>query len=205
MFCLLPYYNLICNIKLSLESIGIGTVNINSLYKDFLSGKKEAESRLFKYLYVRFRLFATQRIWNEQDAEEIVQDTLMTIFNKCQKMEFESSFASWANNILEFKISNYLRTKTRRQKKKEDIISEKANQWLTSSTPEPDFKLKLLACLREIAKANIRYARILNLCYQGYKANEISEKLKITTKNFYMILSRSRSLMELCLETGRIK
>ncbi len=134
-----------------------------------------------------------------------MQETLMTIFEKLPETEFESSFASWANNILEFKISNYIRSKKRRANKMALISNEKKEQSSLSFTPDPDLKRRLLSCLKKIGKSNIRYARILNLSYQGYNAAEICEKLKITLSNFYVILSRSRSILELCLETGRIK
>ena len=43
-----------------------------------------------------------------------------------------------------------------------------------------------------------------NLIQQGYKSDEICRKLRVTPNNFYVILSRGRQLMKMCLEEGSI-
>ena len=178
-------------------------MDINSLYKSTAGGDKEAEEELFRSLTARFRLFARQKIWIEEDAEEIVQDALLTVFNKYRGIDFEISFAAWAHRVLNNKILNYYKAKSLHEIK----LSQMQNEYDRSSTGGDAFDLEkqLLDCIRKVSRANKRHARILNLHYQGYVVEEICHRLNLTRNNLYSVLSRARSMLELCLEKGDIK
>ena len=179
-------------------------MSFNSLVTSARNGDTHAEEQLFGHLSVRFRRLATRRVGDVDDAEEIVQEALAAIAKDYKEIEYKRSFGAWAHKVLENRILNYFSTKKRREKHFERNVTVKNS---TLSTQAPAYYAlieKLLDCLRKIGKANIRYARILNLHHQGYSTTEIAEKLHITADNFYMILSRSRSLLQYCLETGGI-
>ena len=178
-------------------------MDINTLYKKARDGDKASENEFFQVLTVRFRLFLYQKNVNEEDAKEIVQDAMFTIIEEYKKIVFETSFAAWAYNVLHNKLLNYYRKSKRRS---ETVTSSKENPTKEYATwdPDPILAPQLLDCLRKIGKTNTRYARILNLHFQGYKVNEISEKLDITPSNLYVILSRARSMLASCLERGGI-
>ncbi|MCP4703925.1 MAG: RNA polymerase sigma factor [candidate division Zixibacteria bacterium] len=178
-------------------------MTINELYKLACNGDKTSEAVFLQTLTVRFRLFLYHKNINEEDAKEIVQDAMFTIIKEYKKINFETSFAAWAYNVLQNKLLNYFR----KSKKHGEIISSSSdNQAGEFRTWEPDPILapQLLDCLRKIGKINMRYARILNLHFQGYKVNEICKKLEITPNNLYVILSRARSMLASCLEKGGI-
>lgn len=172
-------------------------MNINALYSSLVSGDEGSENELFGYLTVSFRLFAQQRIWNEQDCEEVVQDALMTVAKKYREIEFTTSFAAWAYKIMSNKIMDYFKTRKVRAQAHARIVDEKIPEM--SWKPDPALKRRLLACLGKIKG---KHARILNLHYQGYTTNEICEKLDLKPGNFYVLLSRARTMLELCLEEG---
>lgn len=170
-------------------------MNINALHSDLISEEGASENELFEYLTVSFRLFAQQRIWNEQDSEEIVQDALMTIAKKYREIEFTTSFAAWAYKVLNHKMLDYYKAKRVRVDAHTRIVDE-GNPDM-SSKPDSALKRQLLKCLR---KMRGRHARVLNLHYQGYSTDEICDKLDLKPGNFYVVLSRARSMLELCLE-----
>ncbi|MDH4157235.1 MAG: RNA polymerase sigma factor [candidate division Zixibacteria bacterium] len=178
-------------------------MNINELYHVARKGDRDSENRLFKSLTESFRLFAQQRIWNDQDAEEIVQDTLVTVAEKYGNIQFEISFAAWAYRVLENKILNYYRGK-HYQENRFTWASDVGGEW-ASNDSDPSLKRQLLDCLGKINRVHSRHARILNLRYQGYSAEEICEKLAISRNNLYILLCRARSMLKLCLEKGDIK
>jgi DNA-directed RNA polymerase specialized sigma24 family protein len=74
-----------------------------------------------------------------------------------------------------------------------------------SYIPDPRFERQLLECLRKVGRHNNNFARALNLNYQGYSTEEICDRLKLTKVNFYSILSRARSMLDLCLKKGGLK
>jgi RNA polymerase sigma factor (sigma-70 family) len=180
-------------------------LDINVLHEKARSGDVEDVNRLFGFLTVRFRYLATLRLGNEADAEEVAQEALMVISKEYKEVVIESSFAAWALKVLENRILNFLRSKTIRQRKLEQRVETGDIPDGHHSNPGPDLKGRLLDCLRKLCEWNPRYARILNLHYQGFTTDEICDKMKITPGNFYVILSRARSQLQACLDDRSVK
>jgi len=177
-------------------------MDIDTLFNEYLAGNEKSEKILFQYLRVKFLIITNQRVCNKQVAEDIVQETLMTIIKKCKQAQFEAGFSAWAYKILEYKTLNHIRDSKSRDSKLHQLSYYNNNDKPSYFADDIELKRKLSKCLRKIYKANIRYARILSLFYQGFSAEEISEQLEITNNNFYVILSRARSMLEYCLKTG---
>ena len=179
------------------------SLSINEIYELARTGDRSAEERLFERLRARFRLFAEHKIREAQDAEEVVQDALLTVAEKYKDIEFEVSFAAWAHQVLNNKLLSFYKSQSRRVKRQTPMIEE-------GSVPPPPqadplFESQLLDCLRKVCLANPRHARILNLHYHGYSVAEICERLGLTRTNFYSILSRARSMLENCLQKGDVR
>ena len=178
-------------------------MSINTLYNEACRGEQGAEQRLFQGLTVRFRLFVYQRVWNEDDAQEIVQEALATVAQEYRKTEFQISFSAWAYKVLQNKISNYVRKKSFRDTVVQPVPGSEDDY--AAWNPDPSLERKLLDCLREMSRANARYARILNFRYQGYDVEDICERLRMKPNNFYVVLLRARAVLKQCLEKGGFK
>jgi len=168
-----------------------------------LTGDKNAENRLFDYLLVRFRHFAKQHI-QIADAEDVAQEACLTILDKYKTQKFSKSFQAWAYGVLKMKIGNYLQSVASRRKNMADSEKLEANVADISQTANLELKRKLMNCMKKINKVNPRYTRVLNLVYQGYTTDEISEMLQINRNNYYVILNRGRKMLRTCLESNRI-
>lgn len=166
-------------------------------------GDKKAEKELFRYLFVRFKTLAKRRI-GEGEAEDIAQEACLTVLQKYKTETFTTGFQAWAYGVLKMKIGNYMQGLM--PKEKNLVPESEANQALNTPTPEPEYELKrkLVDCLKQIIKRNRLYARALNFIHQGFKSNEICQRLKIKPNNFYVILNRGRRMLETCLDIGRI-
>ena len=175
-------------------------MTINSLHNAVVNGDKSAEALLFKTLSARFQLFVQQKVWDALDAEEIVQDALMTVAEKYKGIDFETSFAAWAHKVLTNKMLHYFRTKSG-QERRFVGFEESITPALTADL-NPDLEQRLLKCLRTITVSNNRFARMLNFHYQGFSVQEICKRLELSRTNFYSILSRARSMLEKCLHKG---
>ena len=177
-------------------------MNINELYLLAQSGDRAAEEKLFQYLYLRFILFAKQRVWNEEDAEDLVQSTLLFIKEEYLNVQIQKSFVAWAYSILHNRLLNYISKKKRRR----DIIVPTSDYTEETQGCESDPVLEnnLLNCLRKICSINKRYARILNFHYQGFTTDEVCRKLSLTRNHSYVLLHKARTLLERCLEKGDI-
>ena len=172
-------------------------MDLNKLQQAAKTGDRQAEKLLFEILGVRFHLLAYQRVWDKADAEEVAQEALATVAREYKDVEVTASFAAWAQRVLDNRLLSYIRSK--RTRGKHWVDDTKSIENTHSHSADPDLKRRLLECLQEVATANRRYARVLNLHYQGFSTSEICSRLGITTANCYVLLSRARVGIEQCL------
>lgn len=171
-------------------------MSINLLYSCALSGDSEAEKRLFQQLTARFRMFAIRRVRDKQSSEELIQDALIKILKSYRAREPHSNFSAWAYAVLKGEISNYHRKIKRRRKHLDSMCDKDSIIYLES---RPILTSKLMDCFKKLVNSNQKYARVLNLRYQGYSSDEVSRRLEIDINNLYIILHRARKALLSCL------
>ena len=150
-------------------------MDINELYQASRSEGTAAKERLFEHLSVRLHLIANLKIGNSQDAEEVVQDVLMFIAREYKDMEFKTSFRAWAYKVFDNRLLNYISAKKRQRDRGMESLTDYHNP--TGTDCDPDLKAQLSDCLSKVRRANNRYARILNLQYQGYETEDRIEEI----------------------------
>ena len=173
-------------------------LKINELFLEAKAGNSKAEAELFNKLSVRFKTFVSLYICEDTDVDEVVQEAILKIINKYKTVEIKKNYAAWAYAFVKYEIRDYFRRGKRNR--------EYTGQYTENIGENSDFifnsklKIDLLECLKEIFKKNKRYARVLVLKYQGYNVELITERLKITPENLYVIVCRARSLLKSCLK-----
>lgn len=176
---------------------------INRLYENIKNGETAHESDLFSSLSERFHYFLQYKVTDSEDREDLVQEVLKAIAAKYLTVELEGKFSSWVYGVLEKQLLYYYRTRANQQKKQTAI--EETGTGDESVGLDPHLKLSLERCFKKLCGANRRYARILNLSYNGYRIDEVCRRLKMTKNNVYIVLSRGRALLKNCLKTGELK
>jgi len=179
--------------------------NLNMLCQQAQNDVRFAESKLFELLLSKFGMITGYRINNNDDAKEVCQIALQVIAEKYKNTVFKISFASWAYKILENKIYNYIENKMKVESRKIVYIDNGYINDELGSDSDSELKRKLIRCLRKISKNNTSFARVIVLQFQGYTTNEICDRLKTSSNNLYVMISRSKALLKKCLETGDIK
>ncbi|MDH3891889.1 MAG: sigma-70 family RNA polymerase sigma factor [candidate division Zixibacteria bacterium] len=178
-------------------------MNLNDLYNSARSGQPTAQEDLFRDLSVRLRVIANQKIWDENDAEDVAQEALAYIAREYSKIEIRTSFAAWAAKVLDNRVLSYIKAK-RTQKERVEALPD-TEQYSAIGDSDAELKVTLLDCLKKIAQSNPRYARIINLHYQGYTTEEVCGRLNMTPNHSYVALSRARSMLTACLEKGGVE
>jgi RNA polymerase sigma factor (sigma-70 family) len=172
-------------------------VKINTLYSSAKKGDTAAEEELFRYLSDRFRYSIHRKVENEHDAEELVQDALMTVLREYREIEITTSFAAWVFKIVDNKILNYWGTRKRTRGR--SVSLEDSDEQPAKSEANLDLKRQLLQCLKRLGDLKIRHARVIVLNSQGYSSDEICKRMSLTRNAFYLLLSRARTMLADCL------
>jgi RNA polymerase sigma factor (sigma-70 family) len=84
------------------------------------------DEELMRIRLVLRRLTAL-RVDNPEDAEDLVQDTLLTMTEKCTEIRLEKGLLIWSMGILRKKIGNYYR-RTRRSVSLDDLLAGAQDQ-----------------------------------------------------------------------------
>lgn len=179
-------------------------MNIDLLHEKTVSGDKFAEEELFAALSERFEQFAYHRIWDKEDAKDVVQSALSLIAKEYRSVVIEKSFAAWAYKVLDNRILAHIKASQRRRTRMADA-PEFLDQPDLSASPNPDLRMRLLECLKKVGRVNRRHARIIDLHYHGFTTEEICGKLRLSRNGLYILLHRARKMLERCLETGDVE
>lgn len=146
--------------------------------------------------------FCLNRIFNKQDAEDVVQDTMGILLRKKSDCDKSKSFQAWAFRICRFQIMAYL-TSVKRSKTKTSLLSESPTDSLSFSiscvenfTPF-DFALKKeLKEEREIMLRRIsnrlspKLKEFFNYSMEGKSKDAIIDLMNLNGQGHYFSLKR---------------
>lgn len=81
------------------------------LVKNFINGDESAFNRLAVKYKKKIYWHARRMTGDHYDADEIVQEVLMVLYNKLKTFEFKSSLYTWIYSITNTRSINYLKKK----------------------------------------------------------------------------------------------
>jgi len=92
-------------------------LDLNALHQAVKEGDRQSEKALFEVLSERFQVLAHQKVWNREDAREVAQEALAVVAQSPPTLEIHTSFAAWAQRVLENRLLAYIKIKQSRQKR----------------------------------------------------------------------------------------
>ncbi|UFH55565.1 RNA polymerase sigma factor [Spirosoma sp. KNUC1025] len=157
---------------------------------------KRGESRAHKVVYERFagKMLAvcTRYCANRADAEEVMLDGFMRVFEKIEQFREDGSFEGWVRRVMVTESLMFLRKSKqwRQEIPIEDVTVEPNYEWADSSLNEHDL-------LRLVNQLPDGYRTVFNLyAIEGYSHAEIAEMLGISEGTSKSQLSRARVLLQ---------
>lgn len=131
-------------------------------------------------------------------ADDILQETFLTVTRKAEDFEEGSNFIAWVFTIARFKVMEAGRRHPRETDLSDDLLDT-----LAAEAPPADFfdtrLAALLACLDRLAP---RAREIVRLRYQEeHGPGEIALRLKWKTAAVNVALSRARQLLRSCVQS----
>lgn len=160
-----------------------------------------ARDKIFEQLRVRFCLIARHHLGKEL-ADDAAHTACLIVLEKYRTVQFTRDFESWSYGVLR----NVIRRTRERQGVEQRIMMDGMEAELPhAGASDPQLKLHLQSCLREIGKKFPAYVTILGYLVDGYSREEICLQtgMKPDTLNTY--ISRGRKLLLECLERKRMK
>ncbi|WP_373190628.1 sigma-70 family RNA polymerase sigma factor [Halomonas sp.] len=186
----------------------------------------EKEDRLQRLTAVRPRLvsFALMHLRDRSQAEDAVQEAMMSAIEKSENFAGRSGYETWVFGILKYKILDAMRAQKRHgrwhpleDEADDDAIDrqfQRNGRWQEDARPsrwgEPEaafenehFWQVFDACMIALPENAARVFSLREL--MGLSTADICRELDIKENNCWVILHRARLRLRACIEKGWLK
>ena len=137
-------------------------------------------------------------LWPDFDgANDIVQETFLTVTRKAADFKIGSDFAAWATTIARYKVKEAWKTKHRTF----EVMSPEIIESLVSCMPAANERQGELAALSECMERLSPKARmIVKMRYEhSHSLSEIGRRIGWRAGSVHVALSRARMLLRDCV------
>jgi RNA polymerase sigma-70 factor (ECF subfamily) len=169
--------------------------------------------------------FAVLQLRDKSQAEDAVQDALISAFKNSKAFSGKCAFKTWVFAILKNKIVDLIRGKSRfvaiadLQENSEDqedysFMFDKTGHWQTEHSPsawnnpegalkQQQFWLVFEICLNKLPGPQAQTFMMRE--FIGLDSDEICKELSLSTSNLHVLLYRARMSLQKCLDINWFK
>lgn len=159
---------------------------------------QEAVQLLFVRHENAIRAFVRSLQPSLSDADDVMQETFLTISRKASTFEPGTNFVAWACGVARFKVLENFR-----QRKRANVLSEAAIIALTEDAPSPDSmserEVALEGCLKKLAP------KARDLLWRRYSrrqsSTEMAEAAGMTSAAVRVALTKARKSLRDCINS----
>jgi RNA polymerase sigma-70 factor (ECF subfamily) len=152
------------------------TSGIDDLVARARAGDRDAENALFERVHARIVAVAKKRIWDQEAARDVAQETLRTVFEKYRDADMTHGFFPWLFTILHHKAGNYM--KRRRVEERRAVHEGLWPARWEALAVGPDAAIAVLeleaALAKGLSQAGTECRRIFELLLAGAGRREIA-------------------------------
>ncbi len=166
-------------------------IQLKKLIKDCVSGNSKAQELLYLQFSPKLYGVCLRYSKNVADAEDILQDSFIQIFEKIKTYQFKGAFEGWLRRI----VINVALQRIKKQVHYEEVTSIE----IVTNT---DFDMNSVSIpietlLQMIQRLPTKYQMVFNLyVLDDYKHQEIAELLGITVGTSKSNLARARQILQ---------
>ena len=144
------------------------------------------------------RYFVMSLLPDPDQAQDVIQETFLTITAKANDYKQDSNFRAWAYTIARFKVLEVFKKQKREANRLSDvainILANEAEE-LVDENPKTE---ALNSCLQKLSD---KTATMIELRYKdGLKPSKIAERIGWTVEAVYVALSRTRTSLKNCIQ-----
>jgi RNA polymerase sigma-70 factor (ECF subfamily) len=160
---------------------------------EFLQLVSQHQVALYGYIFAL--------VQDANDADDVMQRTLLTLWRRFDDFEPGTHFIRWAQKTAKFEVLNFARAQRRsRLVFSEEIIASLADQAEASLDPSTD-DLQREALGDCISRLNGKDRELIQLCYEGdQKVKVVAKMLGRTSQSICNSLKRIRTALYNCIE-----
>lgn len=168
-----------------------------TLVNECAKGNSKAQRALFDKFAPKMLAVCQRYLRNNQEAEDVLQDGFVKVFQKIVDFKMEGSLEGWIRRIV---VNTALDT-IRKNKKLLDDIQVEEVQYKVSFTDHQFDGMDLAQLLKLIDEMPDGYRIVFNMfAIEGYSHKEIADTLGVTENTSKSQYSRARAFLRTQLE-----
>lgn len=174
-----------------------------SLIKGCVKGKEKAQFMLYEQYKGIFYGLCLRYCRNKTDAEEVLQEGFVKIFNSISKFEGKGSFEGWMKRIIIFTSIDYYRSKSKKNEVLNEFEDHEVDNEVNANILEAMDAELIIDLLQQLPNG---YRTVLNMyAIEGYTHKEIAQKLEISEGTSKSQLSKARKLFQNILNEAGVE
>ena len=168
-------------------------ISLENIIKGCQEGKRQSQKLLYDRFASRLLGVSMRYSSSQEEAEDILHDGFIKIFNKIQQFQFKGSFEGWMRRIVVNTALESHRSKNKiihiQDTVKENIVEGSYENIIESLTAD-----ELMQYVMDLSP---KYRIVFNMyAIDGYSHQEIAEKLEISVGTSKSNLSRARGILQ---------
>ena len=173
-------------------------MSLEQLINNCKKNDTSAQSQLYKLFSSKLFSTCLKYSRNYAEAEDNLQDSFVTIFNKISQYKNKGSFEGWLKRVtINTALQRY------RDKGVFNIINDENIEDVTVEAEDDDISIDYL--LNIIQELPDRYRLVFNLyVLDGYSHKEVADMLSITTGTSKSNLARARLILKEKIENYKV-
>ncbi len=169
--------------------------NEEKVIADCQKGNRKAQQQLYEKFYKKMYVHALRYAKTTFEAEDILQDSFMKVFENIQEFRGESSVEHWIRRIVIFTAIKYNRKKINQVGVVTDIDKMHEDYEPTADITFSNYNFQEL--LGFIQQLSPKYQLVFNLyAIEGYQHKEIAEMLDISEGTSKSQYSRAKVILQ---------
>ena len=170
--------------------------NLEKIIDGCMKWHRDSQRLLYKEFYSYGMSITFRYVKNESDAETVVNDTFLKVFNNIKKFDRNQAFKPWFRRILVNTSINYLK-KHNRLAYSADLLEVQNMADKETILSNISYK-ELIKMVNSLSQA---YSTVFNMfVIDGFKHDEIAEKLGISVGTSKSNLSKARAKLKVLIE-----
>lgn len=170
--------------------------NLETIIDGCIKWQRDSQRLLYKEFYSYGMSIAFRYVKNESDAETVLNDTFLKVFNNIKKFDRNQTFKPWFRRILVNTSINYLK-KHNRLASSADLLEVQNMADKETILSNISYK-ELIKMVNSLSQA---YSTVFNMfVIDGFKHDEIAEKLGISVGTSKSNLSKARAKLKVLIE-----
>ena len=163
----------------------------NSEIERFIRLQSDAQRRMFSFIQTL--------VYDWSNAEEILQETNVTIWRKREQFNLDTDFMHWANRIAYYEC---LKFRSKNKREHNQVFSDDSIQRMASKMLEMEDSLQhqskvLESCLKKLPEKDRKL--IQQRYFEGSSVRAIAETLGRSARTIYCSLQRIRNSLRSCI------